>query len=135
MADRLVRDVGGSPLVGTNFFAQLYWSTGTANVGSDQPFGIAVTNPPVRFRAATTTAPGTWIASGGSPPGTRVLGFAEAKTVRCKSEHGISTRVQPLKKRWPTAGSGEFRLVSYIGLQQYSSTHAITAWTTFEDLP
>lgn len=51
--DRLVRDINGVPLVGTNYVAQLYFggspSTLTAHTGA-----------PLRFRIPTTTLPGTW---------------------------------------------------------------------------
>jgi len=52
--DRLVRNpVDGSPLVGTNYMAQLTYG---ASPDSLQP----VTAAPARFRAAGTTQPGTW---------------------------------------------------------------------------
>lgn len=55
--DRLVRDPGGTPLVGTQFVAQLYCGPSPDDL---RP----VTNAPARFRAPTTAAPGTW--SGGT---------------------------------------------------------------------
>ena len=51
--DRLVRDQTGNPLVGTNYLAQLYYGR---SVDSLQ----AVTAGPARFRAPTTSVPGTW---------------------------------------------------------------------------
>jgi hypothetical protein len=54
-ADRLVRNVDGSLLVGTDFVAQLYYG---ADAGSLQP----VTSNPVRFRNLPASDPlaGTW---------------------------------------------------------------------------
>jgi hypothetical protein len=54
-ADRLVRAVGGSPLVGTDYVAQLYYG---AVGGSLNP----VTSAPTRFRNLPNTDPlaGTW---------------------------------------------------------------------------
>jgi hypothetical protein len=51
--DRLVRDVNGNPLVGTNYVAQL-----TVGLSPDslQP----TTAAPSRFRVETTSQPGTW---------------------------------------------------------------------------
>jgi hypothetical protein len=68
-ADRLVRDVDGSLLVGTNFFAQLYWDLNLSNVGNSDPFGTAVATSPARFRPTTTMSPGTWIG------GNRTIGY------------------------------------------------------------
>jgi len=51
--DRLVRDVNGNPLVGTNYLAQLYY-------GSTPDALVAHTGAPARFRIAATTLPGTW---------------------------------------------------------------------------
>ena len=51
--DRLVRDVNGNPLVGTNYLAQLYY-------GSTPDTLVAHTTQPARFRIAITTLPGTW---------------------------------------------------------------------------
>ena len=51
--DRLVRDVNGVPLVGTNYVAQLYW-------GMDPVSLLPTTAAPARFKPAGTPAPGTW---------------------------------------------------------------------------
>jgi len=48
--------VGGTPLVGTDFFAQLYYGT----QGTPQESLIPVASPPAQFRAVTTSYPGTW---------------------------------------------------------------------------
>jgi hypothetical protein len=53
-ADRLVRDVNGNPLVGTNYLAQLY-------LGATPETLMAHTAAPARFRAAQTSMPGTWV--------------------------------------------------------------------------
>jgi hypothetical protein len=55
-ADRLVRDVSGIPLLGTNYFAQLYYGPLDADPSSLDP----VASPPARFRPPTHTLPGTW---------------------------------------------------------------------------
>ncbi|MCI0748723.1 MAG: hypothetical protein L0Y58_25220 [Verrucomicrobia subdivision 3 bacterium] len=69
IADRLVYDIDGSPLVGTNYVAQLYY-------GADASSLQAHTAAPSRFRLPTTASPGTW--SGG----TRTLtGFGAGSTV------------------------------------------------------
>ncbi len=57
--DRLVRGVDGQPLVGTNFFAQLYYGVPGTPAGSLIP----VSSPPATFRSPTTSVPGTWIGS------------------------------------------------------------------------
>lgn len=66
-ADRLVRNPlpGGAPLVGTDFVAQLWF--GTQGTPADSLTAVALA--PVRFRAVTTTYPGTW----GTPSGAAVL--------------------------------------------------------------
>jgi hypothetical protein len=51
--DRLVRDVNGNPLVGTNYVAQLY-------SGMDPVSLFPTTAAPARFKPAGTTSPGTW---------------------------------------------------------------------------
>lgn len=52
--DRLVRDVNGTPLAGTNYVAQLY-------VGGGMPDSfLPITAEPARFRSPNTTMPGTW---------------------------------------------------------------------------
>jgi len=51
--DRLVRDVNGNPLVGTNYVAQLYW-------GMDPGSLLPTTATPARFKPAGTPSPGTW---------------------------------------------------------------------------
>ena len=55
-ADRLVRDLNGARLVGTNYFAQLYYGA----QGASETDLISVSDLPVRFRASTTTLPGAW---------------------------------------------------------------------------
>jgi hypothetical protein len=60
VANRLVNNVGGAPLVGTDFVAQLYFGSAGTAAGSL----TAVTTAPARFRVATTSSPGTW--SGGT---------------------------------------------------------------------
>jgi hypothetical protein len=68
-ADRLVRDILGTPLVGTNYLAQLYYG---ANTSSLNP----VTDAPAHFRPPTHTSPGTWAG------GARTLwGFFPGQTV------------------------------------------------------
>lgn len=54
-ADRLVRNPGGTPLVGTNYSAVLLYGTSASS--------LAPHTSPARFRVTTTTQPGTW--SGG----------------------------------------------------------------------
>ncbi len=51
--DRLVRDVSGNPLVGTNYVAQLY-------IGGTPDTLMSHTAAPARFRIAPTSLPGTW---------------------------------------------------------------------------
>jgi len=53
-ADRLVRDMVGNPLIGTNYFAQLYYGN---SADSLRP----VTSAPARFRLPGTANPGTWL--------------------------------------------------------------------------
>ena len=68
-ADRRVYEdfVGGTPLIGTNWFAQLYY-------GSDPATLIPVAGAPTRFRAPSTSVPGTWVGV------TRTLdGFAQGQ--------------------------------------------------------
>jgi hypothetical protein len=55
-ADRLVRDVSGIPLVGTNYLAQLYYGAQDAEPSSLDP----VAYPPARFRDPSHARPGTW---------------------------------------------------------------------------
>jgi hypothetical protein len=57
VADRLVYNVTGEPLVGTNLVAQLYY-------GADVTSLQVATAAPARFRVPTTVSPGTW--SGGN---------------------------------------------------------------------
>src|SRR5688572_5744380 len=54
--DRLVRDVNGNPLVGTNYVAQLYIGSGPDNL-------MPTTAAPARFREVGALAPGTWVGS------------------------------------------------------------------------
>src|SRR5688572_30200715 len=51
--DRLVRDVNGNPLVGTNYVAQLYMGASPDNL-------FPTTAAPARFRAPGSSQPGTW---------------------------------------------------------------------------
>jgi hypothetical protein len=55
-ADRLVRDISGAPLVGTNYVAQLYYGPQDADPSSLDPVPYA----PAPFRPLTDTQPGTW---------------------------------------------------------------------------
>src|SRR6266511_1074375 len=66
-ADRLVRDSSGALLVGTNWYAQLYYGA----VGTPETSLTAVTTTtggaligPAHFRPGTPSAPGTWTAGG-----------------------------------------------------------------------
>jgi hypothetical protein len=54
--NRLVYDVHGNPLVGTNYVAQLYY-------GSTPSTLVAHTAAPAKFRPPETFSPGTWIGS------------------------------------------------------------------------
>jgi len=54
--DYLVRFPDGSPVVGTNYVAQLYYGP----VGAEADSFTAVACPPARFRIPTTSLPGTW---------------------------------------------------------------------------
>jgi hypothetical protein len=93
-ADRLVRDVSGMPLVGTNYLTQLYYGTPGSAEGSLVP----VMSPPARFRSATTSFPGTW--SGG----TRTLqGFLAGNEV------SLQVRV------WDSAASATWEQAAAIG--------------------
>jgi len=56
----LVHNLDGSPLIGTNWVAQLYYGAS----GSPENNLIALTNPPAYFRPQTTSYSGTW--SGGT---------------------------------------------------------------------
>jgi len=58
--DRLVYSINGTPLVGTQYVAQLYYGTYGAPAESLVPVAAA----PAPFRVATTASPGTW--SGGT---------------------------------------------------------------------
>jgi hypothetical protein len=64
--DRLVRDVNGNPLVGTNYVAQLYMGPNPDNL-------MPTTASPARFRPVGAPLPGTWepktVRIGGLPPG------------------------------------------------------------------
>jgi hypothetical protein len=51
--DRLVRDVDGNPLAGTNYVAQLYIGTSPDNL-------LSTTAAPARFRDLGAPLPGTW---------------------------------------------------------------------------
>jgi hypothetical protein len=53
--DRAVYWMPGVPVVGTNYLAQLYWSTDGGGCFT------AVTNAPARFRPAGVGIPGTWL--------------------------------------------------------------------------
>jgi hypothetical protein len=66
--DRLVRNVNGDPLVGTNYMAQLLMGSSPDSL---QPLPIL----PSRFRPEGTSLPGTWVGGNISiplPPGTEV---------------------------------------------------------------
>jgi hypothetical protein len=54
---RTVRNVDGTALVGTQWAVQLYYGTSATSLA-------AHTAAPQRFRAATTTSPGTWSTTG-----------------------------------------------------------------------
>jgi hypothetical protein len=64
--DRLVRDVNGNPLAGTNYVAQLYMGPSPDNL-------MTTTASPARFRVVGAPLPGTWepktVRIGGLPPG------------------------------------------------------------------
>lgn len=62
--DRLVRDVNGNPLVGTNYVAQLYTGAGPDNL-------MPTTGSPARFRDVGAPLPGTW-----QPQTVRLVGLA-----------------------------------------------------------
>ena len=69
----LVLNIDGSPLVGTNWLAQLYYGA----PGSPESSFIPVNDAPAHFRLPTTSLPGTW-ANGG----TRTLvGFGDGALV------------------------------------------------------
>lgn len=74
--DRLVYNTvpsGGAALVGTSFVAQLYFGA----QGAPENSLVAASLAPIRFRAATTTYPGTW----GAAPGYATLaGIAIGQT-------------------------------------------------------
>jgi hypothetical protein len=61
--DRLVRDVNGNPLAGTNYVAQLYIGPGPDNL-------MPTTGSPARFRAVGAPLPGTW-----QPKTVHILGW------------------------------------------------------------
>lgn len=61
--DRLVRDVNGNPLAGTNYVAQLYIGPGPDNL-------MPTTTSPARFREVGAPLPGTW-----QPQTVRIAGF------------------------------------------------------------
>jgi hypothetical protein len=98
-ADRLVRAEDGTPLVGTNYVAQLYYGASAGNL-------IPVSNAPARFRTMTTTAPGTWVGGirtlSGFSPGDTVILQVRAWDVTGFS-HGESA---PFEYVIPVAGSG-----------------------------
>jgi len=63
IANRLVYDVDGTtPLVGTNFMAQLYWVSGAGSVDArgDLIGGLTATGNQAPFRPSTTTLKGIW---------------------------------------------------------------------------
>jgi hypothetical protein len=71
-ADRLVHSADGAPLVGTNYFAQLYYGALDSEPSSLTP----VMFPPARFRPPGHSLPGTWAG------GTRTLtGFFPGQAV------------------------------------------------------
>ncbi|HYV28294.1 MAG TPA: hypothetical protein VFA77_12220 [Candidatus Eisenbacteria bacterium] len=56
----LVHNVDGSPLIGTNWLAQLYYGA----QGSPESSLIPASSSPVSFRLPTTMLPGTWFSGG-----------------------------------------------------------------------
>src|SRR5689334_6079184 len=69
--DRLVRTPEGSPLVGTNFMAQLLYGLSECS--------LTVESRPAPFRPPTTSLPGTW--TGGNRT---LLGVSSGQTIRLK---------------------------------------------------
>jgi hypothetical protein len=65
-ADRLVYWSPGRPLVGTDYWAQLYYGSQSTAVDS-----LTAVGPVARFRVPTTSVPGTW--SGGTRTLTGIL--------------------------------------------------------------
>jgi hypothetical protein len=93
-ADRLVRDVSGAPLVGTNYFAQLYYGPLNSDPSSLDPVAYL----PAPFRDATDARPGTWAG------GDRILwGFFPGDTVT------LQVRV------WDGAVAGSYEEASALG--------------------
>src|SRR5215204_1460682 len=71
-ADRLVRDISGDPLVGSNYLAQLYYGAQGEDPSSLDPVSYA----PAPFRPSDHARPGTWAG------GDRILwGFFPGQTV------------------------------------------------------
>src|SRR6266511_2386326 len=79
-ADRLVRDPSGTALVGTNWYAQLYFGAATAPESSLIPVTTGTGGTPVgpaHFRPGVPSAPGTWTAGGTR----QLIGFNPGDTV------------------------------------------------------
>jgi hypothetical protein len=93
-ADRLVRDVSGVPLIGTNYSAQLYYGDQTEDPSSLDPVAYA----PAPFRPADHAQPGTWAG------GNRTLwGFAPGQTVT------LQVRV------WDSTVAGSYEAAAALG--------------------
>jgi len=101
--DRLVRfasastpgnvwGTNGSPAVGTNFQAQLYYGASTASDGSLIP----VTSAPARLRGSTTTIPGTWSAGG-----SRTFAGFDFGSGQVKSRFVFGTSTSVPRTSWP----------------------------------
>lgn len=90
--DRLVRDVNGAPLTGTNFVAQLY-------MGLSPDSLAAHSAAPARFRPANTTLPGTW--QGGNRT---IVGFA-ARQELCLQVRVWDFNVAPTYEQARSLGS------------------------------
>src|ERR1041384_7820707 len=68
----LVYNLDGSPLIGSNWVAQLYYGA----QGSPESSLVPVDHAPANFRAPTTSHPGAWIVG----PGT-LIGFSDDELV------------------------------------------------------
>lgn len=111
--DRLVRDVNGVPLTGTDYFAQLYYGALGAPADSLTP----VTSAPTTFRPPGGTASGTWFG------GMRTLiGFPEGQTVH------LQVRVwdSAAGPTWEIAAQNGFAGTQYGQSQVFSFTLPVT---------